>query len=563
MNTCSNCGKPVQAGMARCQYCGKPLAAASGRSELPAWLETLRAGDQSTSSVNGSGVSDLSPDDFADESQLPGWMQADRNDVVDNNPSGAYQLRRSASTPAPNTDNAFIPAKGMSASSFIDEQFLPSWLQEKQVATPNTPPENIAASSLVQQDALPDWIKAVPPQSTPPGTQPVTPYGQQANQINQADMGTPVRPPEGIAGNDLIDQQAVPQWMAGQNGAVPPNGQNGFAASSLVDKDVLPPWMREQGGNGREQRNDNANNLPPFQSIQPSNGQPASYQLPFGQAQAQSPQSPLPTQPAQQAFVNDQMQAPPPQQQLRANEQQVASANQSLSASSFIDVNSLPDWLRSSSDIRPGAMPSSSPMQQGGVDSSRQGNVGIPPRPYPGRVPSRPRNEPGSYEESAIAANAFASMLGVASATPFFPGQQTRDGAQGQAQGQMPPQMQPQQMPMGNGVGTPGMPNSNMPSAWQQGAMNSASPSPNAGAGQMMQQPGQWQQGAMNYAPTANDQSGYAMNGMNSMPGTLPQPNGAGMQQEMPPGSNGGQAKTQGKPAKRGFLSTILDWFSR
>lgn len=567
MNTCSNCGKPVQAGMARCQYCGKPVAANSGRPELPAWLETLRAGDQSTSSsTDGSGISDLSPDDFADESQLPGWMQADRNDTVDNNPSDAYQLRRPASTPAPNTDSAFLPTRGMSASSFIDEQFLPSWLQEKQVAMPSTPQENIAASSLVQQDALPDWIKAVPPQSPPPsGTQSVTPYGQQANQVN---MGTPVRPPQGIAGNDLIDQQAVPQWMGGQNAGMPANGQKGFAASSLIDTDVLPPWMREQGANGREQRNGNANNLPPLQSAQPvypaqpSYGQPSGYQLPFGQVQAQSPQLPQPMQPAQQVSMNDQMQAPPPQQPPRPHEQPGASANQSLSASSFIDVNSLPDWLRSSGDARPGATPSSSPMPQGGMASSRQGNVGIPPRPYPGRVPSRPRNEPGTYEESAIAANAFASMLGVASATPFFPGQQSRDGAQGQGQGQMPAQAQPPQnmpvAPMGYGVGTSG---ANMSSAWQQDAMNVAPTSPNAG--QMVQQPGQWQQGAMNYAPTANDQNGYAMNGMNSMPGTLPQANGAGMQQEIPTSSNGGQAKTQGKSAKRGFLSTILDWFSR
>jgi hypothetical protein len=552
--------------MARCQYCGKPVAASSGRPELPAWLETLRAGDQSTtSSTDGSGVSDLSPDDFADESQLPGWMQAGRNDTVDNNPSGAYQLRRPASTPAPNTDSAFLQTKGMSASSFIDEQFLPSWLQEKQVAMPNTPQENIAASSLVQQDALPDWIKAVPQQSTPPVTQPVTLYGQQNNQAN---MGTPARPPQGIAGNDLIDQQAVPQWMAGQNAGVPANGQNGFAASSLIDKDVLPPWMREQSENGREQRNGNANNLPPSQSAQPvyptypaqpSYGQPSSYQLPFGQAQAQPPQSPLSMQPAQQVSMNNQMQVPPPQQQPRPNEQPGALANQSLSASSFIDVNSLPDWLRSSGDVRPGATPSSSPMPQGGVDSSRQGNFGIPPRPYPGRVPSRPRNEPGSHEESAIAANAFASMLGVASATPFFPGQQSRDGAQGQGQSQMPAQAQPPQnmpvAPMGYGVGMPGAPGANNSPMWQQGAMNVVPTTPDAG--QMGQQPQQPGQGFAPVAPVPSAtgyQNGYAMNGMNSMPG---------MQQEIPSSNNAGQTKTQGKSAKRGFLSTILDWFSR
>ena len=548
MNTCSNCGKPIQAGMARCQYCGKPVTATSGQPELPAWLETLRAGDQSTSSSTGiGGASDLSPDDFVDESLLPSWMQADRNDAVDDNPSNAYQLRRSASTSAPNTDNAFIPAKGMSASSFIDEQFLPSWLQEKQVAMPNVPQENIAASSLVQQDALPDWIKAVSPQQTPSVTQPVTLYGQQDDQAN------PVRPPQSIAGNDLIDQQAVPQWMgmAGQNNVVSTNGQSGFAASSLIDKDALPPWIHEHGENGREQRNGNASSIPPFQTPQVPYGQPASYQLPFGQVQAHPLQ---PSQLSQPSNVHDQMQAPPPQQ--RPNEQQAASAHQSLSASSFIDVDSLPDWLRSPGDIRPGATPtpSSSPMQKGGVDHPRQATFGVPPRSEYVRVPSRPRNEPGSYEESAVAANAFASMLGVASAAPFFPGQQSRDGVQGQ--GQMPIQVQqPQNMPeapMGNGVGMPGTSSSNPSSTWQQGAMNYASP-----AGHMAQQPGQ------NFAPVApvppatGYQNGYAANsanGMNSMPG---------IQQEIPVSSNGGQSKTQGKPAKRGFLSTILDWFSR
>ena len=579
MNTCSYCGKPIQAGMARCQFCGKPVTSAAssggsggsggstkavtpGQAELPAWLETLRAGNQSTPSSTGvGGASDLSPDDFADESQLPGWMQSDRNDAVDNSPSGAYPARRPASMSAPNTDNAFIPTKGMSASSFIDEQFLPSWLQEKQIATSNAPQENIGAASLVQQDALPDWIKAVPPQPTPPVTQPVTLYGQQvtpANPTSPMPPTTSVRPPQAIAGNDLIDLQAVPQWMAGQNASVPPNGQTGFSASSLVDKEMLPPWMRQSG---QEQHGGNAHVFHPTQSEQPSYGQPANYQLPFGQVQGQQPQQPS----MPQGAIHDQMQAPPPQQQ-QLNVQQAASANQSLSASSFIDVNALPEWLRSPDNVRAGATPPPSPIQQGGADQQRQGTFGIPPRPEYVRVPSRPRSDPGSYEDSAVAANAFASMLGVASATPFFPGQQSRDALQGQKQGQVPTQaQQPQNMPVaptGNGART-FSPNTSSISWGAPGASipPGISTQSQVYTGQTAQQPGQ---GLASVPPATGYQNGYAMN---TMPGTVPpqsQPiQGAGMQQSTQVNSNGGQSKTQAKPAKRGFLSTILDWFSR
>jgi hypothetical protein len=41
------------------------------------------------------------------------------------------------------------------------------------------------------------------------------------------------------------------------------------------------------------------------------------------------------------------------------------------------------------------------------------------------RVPSRPRGEVNQTETSELAANVFASMLGVASSTPNFPGQQS------------------------------------------------------------------------------------------------------------------------------------------
>ncbi len=369
-----------------------------GTPELPAWLETLKAGERSSTPPPGLNASSgYSADDFVDESLLPSWMQSERNDVADNNPSDAIPLRRPASIPAPNTDDAFIPTKGMSASSFIDEQFLPPWLKEKQAATSSTPPESIAASSLLQQDALPDWMRTLPPpaQIQPPPVPSPMPYNQ------------PTNTPQGIAGNDLIDQQAVPEWMAAQNSEVTNNGQAGFAASSLIDRDGLPSWMRE--GN-QEQKKSSAEAFPPQQAgfAQPPHSQ-------FPPVQGQAPYQPQTT---------SQMQAPGQQQQ--PNNQPM---NASLSAASFIDVNALPEWLRA-----PSALPA--PLQPGTMDNQRQ--FGVPQRPEHVRVPSRPRNEQGSSEESAVAANAFASMLGVASAAPFFPGQQQRDASMGQAA--MPPQ---------------------------------------------------------------------------------------------------------------------------
>ena len=532
MITCNHCGRPTQAGMAQCQYCGSPVTSTTsggGRGEakmvspeLPTWLETLRAGERTSTPPDPNASSGYSADDFVDESLLPSWMQSERKDAVDNNPSGAIPLRRPASTPAPNTDNAFIPTKGMSASSFIDAQFLPSWLQEKQAATPNMPPESIAANSLVQQDALPEWMRTMPPQAQPP----TAPSPLQYNQ--------PFNTPQGIAGNDLIDQQAVPEWMAAQNPEVTSKGEAGFAASSLIDKDGLPSWMRE--GN-QEQKRSSAEAFPPQQ---PGFAQPPHYQLPLGQAQ-------VPYQPQ----MNGQMQAPG-QQQQQPNDQPMM--NSSLSAASFIDVNALPEWLRA-----PSVMPS--PAQPGTVDNQRQSAFGVPPRPEYVRVPSRPRNEQGSSEESAVAANAFASMLGVASAAPFFPGQQQRDPSMGQASIPPQPAQNVPSVPIEYGAGIPGTPGTlGTSSPTMSSATWGAPPVQPMYAGQ----PGQ-QQPNQGFAPVqpqppAGYQMGYAMN---SMPGASSQQPVPSNIPAMVPPTYGEQPKTNTKPAKRGFLSTILDWFSR
>lgn len=168
----------------------------------------------------------------------------------------------------------------------------------------------------------------------------------------------------------------------------------------------------------------------------------------------------------------------------------------------------------------------------GAAGYARQGGPGmpgVPPRAENVRVPSRPRGAGGAHEESEVAANVFASMLGVASNAPYLPGQQS-------------PSQVPQQ-PQGMGVpGTPGIPA-------QQGYQTPGGP----GYGQQGY-PGQ--------------QSG--MPGQMGQPGGYPMGNQPGYQQ-MPPGSmsqgwpNQQEQQGQNKPAakKRGFLDTIRDWFTR
>src|SRR5712691_8279199 len=123
-----------------CQNCGMPLTNANmapgmgtpEQPELPAWLETLRSSERPTSSTAGNtGGTNFSAADFVDEGMLPSWMRPERTDAADTSPADSQPARRPASQPAPNTDNAFLPTRGMSASSLIDEQFLPSWMQEQ------------------------------------------------------------------------------------------------------------------------------------------------------------------------------------------------------------------------------------------------------------------------------------------------------------------------------------------------------------------------------------------------------------------------------------------------
>lgn len=473
MITCKRCGKSVYAGSTFCPGCGIALAnvsrggadAGTGPSEqreLPAWLESLRTSERPDGGEQG-----LSATDFFDEGTFPAWMRPENSDISDPGNSGKYPAFRPASMPAPTTDGEFLPPAGFSASSLVDEQSLPSWLQGKPAEANQPMPKNISASSLVQPDALPEWMRNMPQSQQIPGNQSSAP-----GMIYQAPE------PQSFQAHELIDQQALPPWLGGQMNSpaqpqapsqqpgspynypapapIPPgqaNPPSGMSASSLLDMNSFPTWMRES-----EQGHD----MPP-------------------------------AYPGRTPGDN---------------------SGGKLAGASLIDMNSLPGWLRSSQEGQGG--------QQDPVGNQRSAPFGTTPRVENMRVPSRPRVEMGPYDSNADAANVFSSMLGVASSTPYFPSPGFPSGSQQRLQGeefQQPGQPRMGQMPAGS-----------MPQ------MNNSAPGMQPGYSMGNQAGGPGQQLAANRGSLQSLLTGSGQRSNPNSPAT--------------------------KPARRGIIDTIRSWFS-
>jgi len=394
--------------------------------ELPAWLESLRAGEQPTES---SGEQfNYAMQNPVDRDALPSWMRPESADHIS---ADQRTMRRSASLPAPNTDGT------ITANSLIDERSLPSWIRGDQPEDLSGQ-RNISVASLVQPDAVPQWMKTF----------------QQPAPILPRQPADQALPPQAIAASSLVDPQAMPGWMSGQSG--PPAGGN-IAAGSLVDANALPQWLGEN------------------RQVQP----PARVEI-----------------------------NPPDRSR------QIAGGNESISAPSLIDVNALPDWLRAG--INPGQEQGYGQRQQGAPAAPATRTFNVPQRVENVRVPSRPRAEMGSREQSEAAANVFASMLGVASPAPTF---------STATPGVMTGTISREQVPTTQGQS-------------QMGGIGGPSPVPASAAG-----PGAYPE----------YQAGYSVLGV-QQPGIPQQSSGM---------ATSGQKGPNSRASKRGFLETIRGWFSR
>ena len=425
MIKCNRCGKMTPAG-AFCQSCGTPLAGMvenessqisskmvyQDQPEVPAWLESLRASERPIAPVDNPVKTNFSPSELIDEGSLPSWMSSGRNDARSNTAANPSLPTYAAPFPDQSPDSEKGSSTGFQAQSLIDEKSLPSWMQAgNQMPFSTANAEGLSASSLVQQENLPDWMKTLQqPPSSPRGN------GGQGNQAGQGfsafpASGEPISPTSsvtsGFAARDLIDQQSLPSWMksqseraadnsasfssnqnqnqTGQSEAAP--GQQAFSASSLLDVDALPSWLRE--GNPtvnqspRSNPNENGANSSASQNITQGAWPGAGAMASAAQASQQTPQ-------------------------VNAG---ASSEGGPFSAASFIDNNSLPTWLRSGQPANTFSDQPATP------PAPRMGS----PRVENMRVPSRPRGEVNPTDTSEMAANVFASMLGVASTAPNYP----------------------------------------------------------------------------------------------------------------------------------------------
>ncbi len=448
---------------------------------------------------------------------------------------------------------------------------LPAWLESLRAnERPGVPPggqPGFSTADLIDDDDLPGWMRADQAQDRGESDSNKHPA------IRPASMSAPntdagMMRAESFSASDLIDPVSLPSWMnpsqqsanpatpAISSGAnelkvypqgVPPQQTSGaypyqtsaappLATSDLIDRQSLPPWM--------------------------SSGQPGH---PVNQATWQGNPAPAAPPPVNQATWqgNPAPAAPFPTWNVESGPQS------GLSASSLLDVNSLPPWLREGQQAQgqPGsnnmsagslidvnALPSWLRAVDGQPQASQAGRnappplYGTSPRIESARVPGRPRAEMMPPEQSEVAANVFSSMLGVASSTPSYPapsagGQQSFSSAPGQPSGSLYPAQ-------------PASPMAAPPVFNNEQAMASGF----AGAAPQSAQetiPGSY---AGNNANNAyqNTQNPYTANAGQPMP---QQPPVAAMQPGAFNTGQGSPVNTNARPGKRSFLDTIREWF--
>jgi hypothetical protein len=402
-------------------------------------------------------------------------------------------------------------------------------------------------ADLYDEGALPSWMRPENAELMEKGNSGPYPAWRSAS------MSAPLTeegiiPPEGISARSLIDEQSLPSWVQGNQhnihattGAMPatPGSQGNFSAANLIQLDNLPDWMKS---------------LP--QLSQPSVPQNnVRSEQPLGSApqdeHAGLPASSLLDVNSLPVWLREevQMQHRPGQVQAYASSQsgQTSAGNNGITGASLIDANALPGWLSTYET-----------QEQTGIQSV--GNVrpvstnGTPTRVESVHVPSRPRGEIASHEQSEVAANVFSSMLGVASSAPYFPS--TGPGPQWNTPSQHV--SAPSQVFQGGQPQPPAGTQWNVPSQ----PPGFAGVPPSQGYHAAPDQAGQ--QGAY----LSGVYAGYMSPGgspMGAPQGMTQQPPASGPVIPVAPSMTGNQSDTSAsgsKPAKRGFIETIRSWFS-
>jgi hypothetical protein len=315
---------------------------------------------------------------------------------------------------------------------------LPAWLESLRVNERSNSPvsdqSHFSMSGLIDEGALPSWMRQENAEMMEKGNSGKYPAWRPASmaapQTDEANL-----PPEGISARSLIDERSLPSWLHSTTDSMPvtPDSQQNFSAANLIQPDDLPDWMKSMSqspqpplpqnnvwGDAQSQASQvRANSFTPNPAYNNSLLPPQSFQVESSGLDASSllDTNLLPGW----LREGDQIQTSGSNQSGQAS-----NANSGLAGSSFIDKNAVPGWLRSFDN-----------QQQTNLQS--MGNMpphpgGTTPRIENTPVPSRPRGEIVPQEQSEVAANVFSSLLGVSSSTPYFPPAEA--GSQQQASAQ-------------------------------------------------------------------------------------------------------------------------------
>ena len=441
---------------------------------------------------------------------------------------------------------------GMSLSSVANKNMgaqeqdeLPAWLESlranERPAAPASGQPGFSTADLIDDDDLPGWMRAEQAreagESDSSKHRAIRPAAMPAPNTDAGMIGA-----SSFSAHDLIDPVSLPSWMnpgqpptnaappaavggAGGPAAYPQGAPRQYAAGDLVDRQSLPPWMASNQQVPPPSPATWQGNPPPL-SPAPMNPAPPARNMEGGPQSGFSASSLL-----------DANSLPP---WLREG-QQGQPGGPNMSAGSLIDVNALPSWLRAVDGQLQG--------QQGPQGQQAGRNVpppyGTSPRVESARVPVRPRAEMMPPDQSEAAASVFSSVLGVASVSPQYP---ASSGANQQ------------------NFGTFSTPQSASPMAAPPVFNNGQAVPPGAGVAPQAVQgtmPGSY---AGNYANAYQNSGPNAQNPYIANQGQpIPQQPPASVMQSG--AFQGGQssaaypASANARPGKRSFLDTIREWF--
>ncbi len=208
---------------------------------------------------------------------------------------------------------------------FRGQTELPTWLESLRVNERSNSPvsdqTHFSMSDLIDEGALPSWMRPENAEMMEKGNSGKYPAWRPAS-MSAPHTDERNIPPEGFPARSLIDEQSLPSWVQSTTGSMPvtPDSQRNFSAASLIQPNDLPDWMKS---------------LP--QSPQPFVPQNNVW----GDAQSSASQIRGNSYTPDPAYNNSN-----PLPQSFQNEPS------GLNASSLLDANSLPTWLREEDQIQ-------------------------------------------------------------------------------------------------------------------------------------------------------------------------------------------------------------------